>query len=158
MTEHPETRPSNPATVLLPCCSPYCWALGRPSGMVCIPSRSPPDKVSFSFGSGYQLKVWEWGLCSLALSALRPSHAASLCEFIRASVLSCFLGAIHPFWLPQSFHLLLCRVLSPEGKALMKTAHVGLLSAHCPAVVLCICSHLVQGEASLLMSEQDTDL
>lgn len=99
MTEHPETRPSNPATVLLPCCSPYCWALGRPSGMVCIPSRSPPDKVSSSFGSGYQLKVWEWGLCSLALSALRPSHAASLCEFIRASVLSCLDGLVslsHP--------------------------------------------------------------
>lgn len=54
--------------------------------------------------------------------------------------------------------------MSPEGKDLMQTSRVGLsvprslLSAHCPAVGLCICPPLLQEEASLMVGEQGTDL
>jgi hypothetical protein len=45
---------------------------------------------------------------------------------------------------------------APDGRDLMETSHLGsraprsLIFAHCPAVGLCICSQLLQEEASLL--------
>lgn len=55
--------------------------------------------------------------------------------------------------------------LSPEGRDLMETAWLGLSVPKLLTLYimsgyesLCICSHLLQKEASLMMTEQGTDL
>ena len=64
-----------------------------------------------------------------------------------------------------NFSILLYRgSLSPEERDLMENSCLGLfrlflvsLSADCLAVHLYICSHLLQGETSLMIAEQGTD-
>lgn len=63
------------------------------------------------------------------------------------------------FFLPSSQQI----SQNPEGRDLMDTSHSGLnapssLTVYCLPVVLCICFHLLQEEASLLVAEQGTDL
>ena len=76
-----------------------------------------------------------------------------------------------PFlWCLPSLHALIVFLpllpldsLSPEGRDLKETSHLGQTVprshfALCPAVGLCICSHLMDEEAPLVMAEKDTDL
>lgn len=95
-------------------------------------------------------------------SGERPVHAAlvSLSPYVRGSC------SVQKFLLPrclslshvQTFRLLFS--VFPEGRDLMQTSYVELSvlrSAHCLAVGLSICFHLLQAEASLMMAEQATE-
>ena len=76
----------------------------------------------------------------------------------------CFLGVLHPLWLLLFLPLFSQGFLNPEGKDLMETSCLGLsvsrfsFSLYFLAVDLYVCSHLLQEEASLMMSDQDNDL
>lgn len=69
----------------------------------------------------------------------------SLCEFVCTSVLLCpedsFLGIIHPLWLLKSFCLLFYIV----PWALRREVWGGHPTQDCPAVCLCVGSHLPEG-------------
>jgi hypothetical protein len=84
-----------------------------------------------------------------------------------------FIGVLHPE--PLAFKVFLPPLpqnsLSPEGRELMETFHLGLRVPGAlnlcilsgwglgwGGVVLCICPHLLQEEASLMMAEQGTNL
>lgn len=126
----------------------------------------------FLFACGNQLdiaSVLRMGLCPLPLSALGHClcrHCASchsLPEFIRPALYrrSCFLGLLYPSSpcnLSTSSSAGFCVPWGEgfEGDIPFRNKYSKIclfLSAHCPAVGLWICSHLVQGEASLIMSE-----
>lgn len=60
----------------------------------------------------------------------------------------CFLGVLHPLWLLHSFHLFLRVLWALRG---------GIwLFAYCLPVGLCICSHVLLEEASLMTVRKDT--
>lgn len=76
----------------------------------------------------------------------------------------CFLGVIHHPWFLQSFLLFFCIGLSPEGKVLMETSHLGpsapslSLSVHYPVMGFCVCFHLLQEKTTPQSWTLDFDL
>jgi len=93
-----------------------------------------------------------------------PVHAATLSGFIPALILLCP-EVTHHLWLLRSFCLLLhTDPRSLRWGPLVETSHVGL-SAPRPLALcmlslvgLCVSSHLLHGEASLMMAVEGTDL
>lgn len=105
---------------------------------------------------------------SLAGTSAGPAHATIVCELTCESVLWVWKTAFpcsHPpllalrMSLPPPLH----DSLRPEGRALMKTSHLrwsfpkSLILCTLSSVSLCVNCHLLH-EASLMMSEQSTDL
>lgn len=83
-----------------------------------------------------------------------PKYLYISCAMFRGP---CFLGNLDYPWLLNSFYLLFQSFLSPEGRDLVETSHLGLsvprslsLSAYILAMGLSICFHLLQEETSLM--------
>ena len=76
---------------------------------------------------------------------------------------TCFLGALHSLWLFYSLCLLFLKVLWALRGGIDGDLFLGLsvprsLTLNTVWLLVSICSHLLQEEASLMMAEQDTDL
>lgn len=138
--------------------------------VICFPSMTSLKKPIFhckwlSISDCFWVR--DGVMCSL-LSALGvhlvwtcagPGH----CEFIWAPALLCLKGPDSLLYsVSPVLFTLFCYFLGSGGMDLMQTSYLvfqGLsLSAYCLATCLCICSHLLQEEAFLLMAEQGIDL
>jgi hypothetical protein len=133
----------------------HCWARSLPFRVFVSRSETPLDKTKFSFASCYQLEIASglgMGACVhfsfqmlLVQTHTGPVHAASVSVSSHLHQSCWFRGEFSI--LSDSFTL---SVPSP-------TRFLSL-SVYCLDLDLCICSHLLQEETSLMIAEQGTNL
>lgn len=84
-----------------------------------------------------------------------------ICTSSFVSAWPCLFGIDHPLWFSQSLCLLFHSLLSPEGRDLMMTSHLGLSVPRPPTIYIVQCGSLCSfpsiGRSSLMMAEQDSD-
>lgn len=144
----------------------YCWTWSLLLSITNIFCEIQLKKTKFSLGSLCQSEIASSSVLGpCPISPVQSLCCHSLCEFTRVWIRLC-LKTLYPWNCPSplglSFSLppVSYSSWSPEGRHPIQgwVLQNLSLSAHCPVVGLCIDSHLLQKEASLMMAKRDTDL
>jgi hypothetical protein len=115
----------------------YCWALGLPLGVVCVPSETLFEKTIFPFQAGGRSLLVRGGspcpLPPLRAATISVCNLCRLCVLLPQSTWVHMCGSfavsdavIHPIWLLQSSLFLFCSLSPAQGRGLMKTSYVWL--------------------------------